>query len=83
MARELKNLWNMKVTMIPIVISALGRVPKELVEGLDDLKIRGRVEDHPKNKIIEIGQNIKESPRDLKRLAVTQTPVENHQLTLV
>ena len=27
-ARELKKLWNMKVTIIPIVIGALGTVTK-------------------------------------------------------
>ena len=30
LARELKNLWNMKVTFIPIVIGALGTVTKVL-----------------------------------------------------
>ena len=44
LARELKNLWNMKVTVIPIVIGALGTVTKELVQGLESLEIRGRVE---------------------------------------
>ena len=39
--------------------------------------------DHPNYSIVEIGQNTKKSPADLRRLAVTQTPVENHQLTLV
>ena len=39
--------------------------------------------DHPNYSIIKIGQNTEESPGDLKRLAVTQTPVRNHQLTLV
>ena len=33
--------------------------------------------------IVEIGQNTEKSPGDLRRLAVTQTPVENHQLTLM
>ena len=42
LARELKKLWNMKVVVIPIVISALGTVTKGLVKGLDDLEIRGR-----------------------------------------
>ena len=41
--RELKNLMNMKVTIIPVVIGALSTVTKELVKGLEDLKIRGRV----------------------------------------
>ena len=34
----------MKVTVIPIVIGALGRVTKRLVLGLEDLEIRERVE---------------------------------------
>ena len=38
LARELKKLWNMKVTVIPIVISALGTVIKRLVQGHEDLK---------------------------------------------
>ena len=33
-------------------------------------------EDHRNYSITEIGQNTKKSPGDLKRLAVTQTPVE-------
>ena len=32
--------------------------------------------DHPNNSIIENGQNTKKSPGDLRRLAVTQTPVK-------
>ena len=34
----------MKVRVISIVIGMLGTVTKELVQGLEDLKIRGRVE---------------------------------------
>ena len=43
LAGELK-LWNMKVTVIPIVVGALGTISKGLVKGLEDLKIRGQVE---------------------------------------
>ena len=39
--------------------------------------------DHPNDMIIENGQNSEKSPGDLRRLAVTQTPVKNHQLTLM
>ena len=39
--------------------------------------------EHPSSSIVEIGQNTKKNPGDLKRLAVTQTPMENHKLTLV
>ena len=34
--------------------------------------------DHSNNCIIEIVRNTEKSPGDLKRLAVTQTPVKNH-----
>ena len=29
LARELKKLWNMKMTVVPIVIGALGKIPKD------------------------------------------------------
>ena len=35
-ARELKNLWNMQVTIIPIVIGAFGTETKGLLKGLED-----------------------------------------------
>ena len=44
LARELKKLWNMKVTFILIVIGALGTVTKILIKGLEDLEIRRQVE---------------------------------------
>ena len=44
LARKLKKLWNVMVTVIPISISALGTIPKGLIKGLDELKIRGREE---------------------------------------
>ena len=44
LTREMKKMRNMKVIMIPIVIGALGTVTKGLVQGLDDLERKGRVE---------------------------------------
>ena len=44
LARELKKLLNMKVTVIPIVIVALGTITKVLVKRQEDLEIRGLVE---------------------------------------
>ena len=32
---------------------------------------------------VENGQNTEKSPRDLRRLAVTQTPVKDYHLTLM
>ena len=44
LARKLKKLWNMKVTVIPIEIGALGVVTKRLILGLKNLEIRWQVE---------------------------------------
>ena len=44
LASELKKLWNMKVTIVPIVIGALGTVTKGLLKGLEDLEIGGPVD---------------------------------------
>ena len=44
LARELKSLWNMKVTIVPIVIGAFGTVTKGLLKRLEDLEVDGRVE---------------------------------------
>ena len=41
LAREFKKQWNMRVTVIPIVVGALGIVIKGLTQGLEDLGIRG------------------------------------------
>ena len=56
----------MKVMIVPIMIGALGTITKGLLKGLEDLEI---------SRIIKIGQNAEKYPGDLKRLAVTQTPV--------
>ena len=39
--------------------------------------------DYPDDSIAKNGQNPETSPGDLRRLAVTQTPVKNHPLTLM
>ena len=44
LARELKKLWNMQVTIIPIVIGVFGTVTKGSLKGLEDLEVGGRVE---------------------------------------
>ena len=44
LARELKKLWNMKVTFIQITIGALCTVTKGLIKVQEDSEIRGRVE---------------------------------------
>ena len=44
LARELKKLWNMLMTIIPIVIGAFKTVTKGLPKGLEDLEVGERVE---------------------------------------
>ena len=44
LARELKKLWNMKVTIIPILIGAFGTVTKVLLKGLEYLEVGSQVE---------------------------------------
>ena len=61
LARELKKLWNMNVTIVPIVIGAFGTITKGLLKELEDLKVGERVE-------TENGQNPETSPGDLLSL---------------
>ena len=44
LARQLKKLRNMKVTIVPIVISAFGTEIKGSSKGLEDLEVGGQVE---------------------------------------
>ena len=44
LVRELKTLWNMKVTIVPIVIGAFGTITKGLLKGQEDLEVGRRVE---------------------------------------
>ena len=44
LARKLEKLWNIKVTVIPIVTGALGTITKGLVQALEDLEVREQVE---------------------------------------
>ena len=73
----------MKVTVITIVIGAVGTVTKGLIKGLKDLKNKMTGEDQPTYSIIKISQDTEESPGVLRRFVVTQTPVRNHQLILM
>ena len=43
-ARGLKKLWNMKVTIVPIVIGAFGTVTEGLLKDMEDLEVGERVE---------------------------------------
>ena len=44
LARELKKFWNMKVTIVLIVMGAFDTITKWLLKGLEDLEVGGQVE---------------------------------------
>ena len=80
LAMELKKLFNTKGMIIPIVIGVLGTLVKGSIQRLGNNRTSGHYTNYS---FIEIGQNTENSPGDLKRIAVTQTPVKDHQLTLM
>ena len=70
LARERKTLWNMKMTVIPTVISMLGMIAKGLVKAAGGVRNRRTNRDHPNYSIAKVCKNTEKSPRDLRRLAV-------------
>ena len=52
-------------------------------KGTGGLGCRRTSEDHPNYFIIENGKNTETSPGHLRRLAVIQTQVKNHQVKLM
>ena len=77
--KYLKNLWNMKVTVITTIIGDLGTDSKYLRWSSDEQKNFV----YRDQSATLVGWDTKKSPRDLTRITVTQTSVENHQLKLV
>ena len=73
----------MKMTITPFVIYAFGTVQSPKIGtrtgGLGSNETGGHC---PIYSIVDIRQNIEKRPGDW-RIAVTQIPVENHQLTLM
>ena len=57
------------------VIPALGTVPDKMEKKLDEQETRGRIETIQTTSLLKLA-------RDLRRFAVTETPVKNHQLEL-
>ena len=75
LARKLKKAMGHESDVIPIVTCAFGTVTGGLV-------IKSTCADHPNYRVIKIGHNTEKSSGDLRR-TVTQTPEEDHLLTLV
>ena len=73
LARELKKLCNMQVTITPIVIGAFGTVTKGLLKGLEDLEVGGRVETVQTTALLR-------TPRILRRVLETWGDLLSHKL---
>ena len=59
LARELKKLLNLKVTIIPIVIGAFITVTKGLLKGLENLEVRDQVETIQTTKLLRTARMMK------------------------
>ena len=81
LVRKVKKLWSMKVTIIPIVIGAFDPVTKGLLKGLEDLEVGCRVETIQTTTLLKTARIL--SPGDLRRLAITQSPVKDHRLMVL
>ena len=66
---QLKNLWDMEVTFIPIIIGALGTVTNHLIKRLDDLEIRRGVESTASLRSARILRRVQEAWEDLLSLS--------------
>ena len=54
----------MKITIVPIVIVALGTITKGLLKGLEDLEDGGRIETIQNDSIAENSQNPETRPEE-------------------
>ena len=60
LAREQKNLWKMKVTVIPIIVGVLGMVSKSSEKKLE-VEIKGRIQIIALLKLVRILRRILET----------------------
>ena len=67
LARELRKLWNMMATVVPMEVGALGTIPKGLAKPLE---IRGRIETTQTTELRTTGilRRVLETRRDLLSL---------------
>ena len=73
----------MKVTIVPIVIGAFGTITQGLLKGLEDLEVGRRVETIQMTALLRTARILRRVLKTMRRIAVTQTPVKNHQLILM
>ena len=62
--------------VIPTAVGSLETVPKSQGKKTGGSENQRRNQDHPDHGIVKINQNTKKRSRDLRKLAVTQTPMK-------
>ena len=83
LARELKKLWNMKVTIVPIVISDFGSITNILLKGLEDLEVGGRIETIQTTTLLRTARILRRVLETWGDLLSLKQRVKYHQLTLM
>ena len=69
----------MSVSVVTIVPGALGTVPSgKGVKEARRVGNRGTNRNRPNYSIVKMDQNTEKSHRDLRKLAITQTPLKEH-----
>ena len=63
LARELKQLWNMSLMLIPVVVGGLETVPKAW-KGTERIGNKRKNRDTLHNNIVEIDQNTEEKKKN-------------------
>ena len=79
LVRELKKLWNIKVTIVPIMIGAFDTATKGLLKGLE---VGGRVETIQMTALLRTTR-IPRRVLETSDLLSLKPQVKNHQLTLM
>ena len=83
LARELKKLWNMKVTIIPIVIVAFGTVTKGLLKGLGDIEVGDQVETIQTTALLKTARILRRVLETRGDLLSLNSPVKGRQFKLM
>ena len=73
LSRELRKSWNIRVTVILILLCALGTVSKVLKRGLEALETGGRIITIQTKVLSRSARILQKSPRYLRRFATIQT----------
>ena len=73
----------MKITVIPIVVGALGTVTKDLVKGLENLEVRGQVETIQTTTLLRSARILRGVLEACRDFFFTQTPVKDLRLMLM